>query len=304
MCQCLQQVAAKSDWVSYCLWRIITCCPWVVVSHAWDRHTDTTTTRKMFYKRVKEQKIVQFEMNVDIKQTSIIYSGFETVPTVLVRLNGCVCVHHMYVCGKQFEAQEVGFLATTVLSSYSQNSIKWWSRVRKHNTLEHMSLYHQNAHWVNADGTVIEKKNHLLIKHFRLNYLSICLKIDVYFICCSKVHTGLKCQHTVQSFLPFVLPYTWLIIHESQSRRFDFILQRHLACWVSPFKDIRTLTLAGKKWDLKYQFALYYIICIHSCVSTELLHGSVLGEAAVVHSVVTETTRKRHQKPGPLQSTQ
>lgn len=39
-------------------------------------------------------------------------------------------------------------------------------------------------------------------------------------------------------------------------------------------------------------------------VCSELLHGGVLGEAAVIHSVVAETTSKRHQKPGPLQSPQ
>lgn len=44
--------------------------------------------------------------------------------------------------------------------------------------------------------------------------------------------------------------------------------------------------------------------CLYSSVSTELLHGGVLGEAAVVHSAVTETTGERHQKPRPLQSTQ
>lgn len=36
----------------------------------------------------------------------------------------------------------------------------------------------------------------------------------------------------------------------------------------------------------------------------ELLHGGVLGEAAVVHGSVTEATGEGHQKPRPLQSPQ
>lgn len=47
---------------------------------------------------------------------------------------------------------------------------------------------------------------------------------------------------------------------------------------------------------------LFRVTCTR--VSTELLHGGVPGEAAVVHGAVTETTVQRHQKPRPLQSAQ
>lgn len=50
-------------------------------------------------------------------------------------------------------------------------------------------------------------------------------------------------------------------------------------------------------WPL-YSLALPCGFC------AELLHGRVLGEAAVVLSAVAETTIQRHQKPRPLQSSQ
>lgn len=61
---------------------------------------------------------------------------------------------------------------------------------------------------------------------------------------------------------------------------------------------------SGPERRQKHGLKAWLCIFLHSRVPAELLHGSVLGEAAVVHRSVTEAPGEGHQKPRPLQSPQ